>query len=735
MSQLQNSLTLQTIKIEHECALELPSLQDVQQFIQRYEALIESEPEYYPNYLYLGLLYLLQEQEEAAQTTWLYLLSQNDEFENQALTSQLTELLGSAAKHYCQIGELGKGYLIRSHLQSIAPTCVDNILEIILIAAELGINIDYQIEEFNLISLLKTQPEDVSSDGLLQVLKKCISQKVENLVVFVDACLPYATPKPTWVDVLLDAGCELTIALPEVAIQLCEACLKLLPEDPAIWFSYAYFCSNQSDPQRSIAAAYAFKEHCKTSYWQVRGCYAVVRELTEAGYSRQAGEAIQELQAALLANMKEDVKLTDRQIRNFSSLIVIPGILQYFQDHPQKTRDLQNQVARKFQAALDHQFAQNTLVKRDNRKQVSKRLKIGYIGHTLRSHSVGWLCRWLHQYHNHDQFHITVYCVDQPQEEFFTQVWFMAPADASFLLPNSVDVVTQKIREDEIDILIDLDSMTFQSTCVIMAARSAPVQATWLGFDACGLPAIDYFIADPLVLPDNAQEYYQEKIWRLPQTYIAVDGFEVGVPDISRDSLNIPTEAVVYYTSQAGSKRNPANIRLQMQILKAVPNSFLLVKGKGEQGVIREMFTNLANEVGISLDQIRFLQNAPTEFVHRANMRIADVVLDTYPYTGATTTLEALWMGMPVVTKVGQQFAARNSYAFMTNVGVTEGIAYSDEEYVDWGIRLGLERELRHQVMWTLHQSRKTSPLWDAKAFTRQMEAAYKQMWEVYCQS
>ena len=111
---------------------------------------------------------------------------------------------------------------------------------------------------------------------------------------------------------------------------------------------------------------------------------------------------------------------------------------------------------------------------------------------------------------------------------------------------------------------------------------------------------------------------------------------------------------------------------------------------------------------------------------------IADVVLDTYPYNGATTTLETLWMAIPMVTKVGQQFASRNSYTMMVNAGLTEGIAWSDEEYLDWGIRLGRDENLRKQISWKLRQSRRTAPLWNAKQFTRDMENAYRQMWQIY---
>ncbi len=172
-----------------------------------------------------------------------------------------------------------------------------------------------------------------------------------------------------------------------------------------------------------------------------------------------------------------------------------------------------------------------------------------------------------------------------------------------------------------------------------------------------------------------------------------------------------------------------------MQVLKEVSNSYFLVKGSANELTIQQIFTQLAEEAGVDPERLRFLPRDPNELIHRANLAIADVVLDTYPFNGATTTLETLWMGIPLVTRVGQQFAARNSYAFMMNVGVTEGIAWTDEEYIEWGVRLGKDEALRWKVAGKLKASRQTSPLWNAKQFTYEMEKAYKQMWARYMEN
>jgi len=399
----------------------------------------------------------------------------------------------------------------------------------------------------------------------------------------------------------------------------------------------------------------------------------------------------------------------------------------YIEDSPQINRTLQNELVRICQDNLGyHQPPART-------KTEDRPLRIGYISHCLGRHSVGWLARWIFKHHDHTKFQVYTYSfLDKPNSLDSVKSWIAGYSDKFSSLGYDAAEIAETIRQDQIDILVDLDSITSDVCCEVMTIKPAPIQVTWLGLDASGLPAIDYFMADPYVLPENAQEYYQEKIWRLPETYIAVDGFEVLFPTLQRDQLDLPDDAIIYFSSQGGCKRHPDTVRLQMQILKAVPNSYFLIKGDAEQDEIQVFFRQIAEEVGVSSDRLRFLPMAETEAEHRANLDIADVVLDTYPYNGATTTMETLWMCIPMVTKVGQQFAARNSYTMMMNAGITEGIAWNDQEYIDWGIRLGTEENLRKQVFWKLKESRKTSPLWNAKQFTRDMENAYKQMWEIY---
>jgi predicted O-linked N-acetylglucosamine transferase (SPINDLY family) len=443
---------------------------------------------------------------------------------------------------------------------------------------------------------------------------------------------------------------------------------------------------------------------------------------------------------SMLTSFRQDLELlpTLPDIRFDSgllqNLLVKTGSLAYLQDHLSENRHYQNLVADLFVKSLQKILPQPpTQFPAPVPKPATEKLKIGYIGSTFHRHSVSWLNRWLFQHHNKQEFEIYIYSFGDVLEDPFFKAWFEPQVHFIAESRNKTGAIIRKIKDDKIDILVDLDSYTLDLTCTIMAAKPAPIQVTWLGTDASGLSTIDYYIADPYVLPEDAQAHYREKIWRLPQTYIAVDGFEVGYPTLHRQDLDIPANAIVYYSSQVAFKRHPETMRLQLEIIKQVPDSYLLIKGIGDPQIIKTYFTELANEVGVSVDRLRFLEPFASEYDHRGTLDIADIILDTYPYSGATTTLEALWVGVPLVTRVGETFSSRNSYAFLMNAGVTEGIAWSAQEYLDWGIRLGTDIQLRQDVAWKLYQSRHHSPLWDAKQFTHEMEAAYKQMWDIYC--
>ena len=528
----------------------------------------------------------------------------------------------------------------------------------------------------------------------------------------------------------------------QAAIELAKRCVQMAPDDRQVLTQAVFLMQsgNTASLRESLPLAKRLLAFSSSLVEQITVTHYILTSLLmTGGSSEEAIEYYQKHKALLL--QAGEVKVSAAPVSKHPELIhqvmSMGMFFNYFEDNPQVNRPIRNRVAlvgqQDLQALMSDRvdrYRQNQATRKLTQKLSSRPLKIGYLSDCLRLHSVGWLVRWLLAYHDRDRFDVHLYSTrrsDDPLQQGFIRHY----GDRFHPLPHNAGEIADQIDRDEIDILVDLDSITSFDNCAATALKPAPIQVSWLGYDAIGLPASDYYLADPYVLPNRAQAYYSEKIWRLPQTYIAVDGFEVGTPSLRREQLGIPAEAIVYLSSQTGLKRNSENVRLQLQILKAVPNSYFLIKSfASDRAQLAEFFAQLAAEVGVSGDRLRFLPDVPANETHRANLALADVVLDTYPYNGATTTLEALWMELPIVTRVGEQFAARNSYTLMINAGITEGISWTNAEYLEWGIRLGQDAALRANIAQRLRRSRQTAPLWNAAAFTREMEQAYEQMWQ-----
>jgi predicted O-linked N-acetylglucosamine transferase (SPINDLY family) len=686
-----------------------------------------------------GVDCILAGEGDEAQVIWLSpFLNDEVEIDEEKLSQSLIDYLSNAVDIQLGQEELGQAYEIAKCLCLMAPDNANALLRLF--------NISIQSADFDLETLVdpgfidvldQALPADINLDllyvfiaGVADILieqyidayldlLKLLANKVTNIARFVCVLSAQAF--------LLgqQLGCD------RVQTRILEICLEYAPAGIrfAVLCNLAASTTNDRDYVRSIAiGAECEAEGRKLGDLQhVCGSHRWLAALMEAGDWDQIPVVGQQH----LAAMQKFVFDSQSSIKDLT-LGGVPYFLNYLYDDPRSLHALRNAIGDLCLQAVAANPAKIDLNQNYQSLPKTKALRIGYIASTLNNHSVGILSRWLFNYHDRSNFQIFVYNVGRLDNHPFNRQFFKDKVDVSHYLGTDAAEIADLIRRDEIDILIDLDSLSMSTTYEVMCRKPAPIAVTWLGWDTSGCPEVDYFIADPYVLPADAEEYYRTKIWRLPETYVAIDGFEIEVPTKCRSDYNLPEDAIVYLCAQKTYKHHPDILRLQMQIIKQVPNSFLMVQMRANPEFLMKTYQKLADEVGISVDRLRFIDADPDELTHRANLQLADVVLDTFPYNGATTTLETLWMGVPMVTKVGQAFVARNSYAFMQNVGVTEGIADTDEEYVDWGVRFGTDVVLRQQVMGKLLHSRKTSPLWDARSFTLEMEQAYRQMWEIY---
>lgn len=708
-----------------------------------YEEAISAEPEVKSHYWHLGLLLLLQGQEEEAATTWLLGMMDGEQEEVDKWTAELVQVMLAEAERRESLADWSVAWLIRQHLREVAPAKINNLLRLTQLSIELERFSGDELADWGIVSLLEGEKDELDSGLLLQVLKNVLETMPlhPHSLKLAEACLLYFPKEPQsfiLLSILLLAAIKIDSSTrqPGIAASLGELCARIDGENPEVLAHLASFYQNAGEFERGIEIAKQYYAIAPTMPIRIFANHLLMRGLMRAGGRwPEAVAAFNLHESLLLSAIEAQLETIDRAegSRLFNANFFAP----YFQDEARKNRDIQNQLARLGKANLlghagetAEKYRQGLVLRREKLGNKERPLKIGYLSHALRRNSVGWLARWVFHHRDRDRFQVAGYFL-KPEQQDALQQWYAGQVDRAFKSGDSLEIAEQ-ISQDEIDILVELDSITIDLTCEVVALKPAPVQVTWLGWDASGVPGIDYYIADRYVLPESAQEYYKETIWRLPNSYIAVDGFEVGVPTLRRDTLGIPSDAVIYFSSQVGYKRHRDTARLQMKIIKEVPNSYFLIKGFGDQESLKSFFLQLAEEEGVDGDRLRFPPGVEMEATHRANLGIADVVLDTYPYNGATTTLETLWMGVPMVTRVGQQFASRNSYTMMKNVGVSEGIAWSDEEYIEWGVRLGKDAKLRQKISWQLRRSRQTSPLWNGKQFTRDMENAYEEMWRRY---
>lgn len=693
--------------------------QNYDELVNFYENQVEINAENISHYIYLGLAYLLRGKETEAYTSWFFVFSQ----ENHDYLKELVNVLHMEAQtqefnNNCEIA-----LLIRHYLREIDNEFINNILRLISLEIRTDNNFNFdKINEYNLINLLNNNIGNIDYNLLWELISQLLLTFEEKALPILKISLSYIHDVDYCIDKLDMIARFFDQKNTNLAIKLTEICLTFKPDNFSLLrnlFWYYLYISCYEESFKIANQIYNQKDNIAI---KVYGNNLLLEVLLTKNIDKQLDIVIQRHKSLLKQAINENQCFPHDGVILFSKLLLV------LEDNPQENRKLHNQVAYLFQEEVRKLYPpekwHKKIVTPQNKYQ--EKIKIGYIAGTFRENPVGWLSRWLFKYHNHNQFEIIIYLVGFVEDKM-TQKWFYNYSDAHYNLPSNVDDIAHQISKDSLDILVDVDSLTNTIINQVMSLKLAPIQVTWLGLDATGIPAIDYFIADNYILPHNAQEYYQEKIYRLPNAYIAVDGYEVGIGNLRREDLNISAKSTIYLSIQTGWKKNENNLRLQMKIIREVKDSYFLIQCNPNH----EQIQKIALEEGVNPERIKFLPFFPTEN-YRANLTMVDVVLDSYPFNGATTTLDILWMEIPIVTKVGQQFHARQGYTFLSNLDISEGIAWNDEEYIQWGIKLGENEKLRKEVSWKLRKSKKTSPLWNGKKFTQEMEKAYQKMWENY---
>lgn len=365
-----------------------------------------------------------------------------------------------------------------------------------------------------------------------------------------------------------------------------------------------------------------------------------------------------------------------------------------------------------------------------NDRMPNRRLRIGYVSPDFRGHVVGYNMLPLLARHHPAEFEVFCYAqVNRPDaitERF--QACVSHWCDTKGLTDEQL---AARIRADQIDILVDLTLHMENQRLRVFARKPAPVQVTFAGYPgSTGLTAIDYRLSDPHLDPPGMDEsIYSEKTVRLPHTFWCYDPLDCR--DIPVNSLPAGADGhVTFGCLNNFCKINDSVLRLWAKVLRAVSASRLLLLAT-EGSDCRHVLEFMAQE-GVSGERIEFVGRQPRRKYLELYHRI-DLSLDTVPYNGHTTSLDSLWMGVPVITLVGQTIVGRAGLSQSMNLGLPEMIAQTPEEYVRTAAGMAADLPRLEQFRSTLRERMEASPLMDAAGFARDIETAYRSMWRNWC--
>jgi protein O-GlcNAc transferase len=367
-------------------------------------------------------------------------------------------------------------------------------------------------------------------------------------------------------------------------------------------------------------------------------------------------------------------------------------------------------------------------------REPDRPLRVGYVSGDWRFHSVAYFITPLLAAHNRDNVIPVVYD-NVPQPDLMTKHIRSLVGEWHRIIQLNDDEFAQKIRDDKIDILVDLSGHTGGHRLRTFARRAAPVQVNYLGYpNTTGMTTMDYRLTDAVVDPPELSDaFHSEKLSRVEPPFICYlpsdDAPEVTeLPALKRGSMT-------FCSFNAISKFNSNAIEVWARVLTALPDSRMLIKAAGLQEIqTQKRVIEDFERFGVASSRLELLPRAPSHKSHMGTYGECDLALDTFPYNGTTTTCEAFWMGVPVITTHGPTHASRVSMTLLKSIGLDEFVADDADQFVEIAVRLSKDLPRLAEIRRTMRERMMKSTLMDAKRKAASIEAAYRSMWKHWCQ-
>lgn len=357
-----------------------------------------------------------------------------------------------------------------------------------------------------------------------------------------------------------------------------------------------------------------------------------------------------------------------------------------------------------------------------------QKIRIGYVSSDFFNHATLHLIVGVLEQHDKNKFEIYGYCHSNNDSSLYRNRFKSAIDHFRDISQLTDDAAAKLINKDKIDILVDLKGFTDKNRLKIFALRPAPIQVTYIGFPGSSCANFfDYVITDHVVTPVSSQAFYTEKLCRLPETYQCNDNQRmIASNEIAREEYKLPVGQFVFCCFNSTYKIDRQFFTAWVEILKRVEHSVLWILNPGKDALVR--MHAVMNAAGVSQERLIVAEKENPPIHLRRLELFADVALDTRIVNGHTTTSDALWAGVPVVTLEGKHFNSRVSSSLLKAIGLPDLICHSVEEYIDKAVRLANDKNEYHRIKETLLKNRVIEPLFDTERITRHIELAYVAM-------
>lgn len=364
-----------------------------------------------------------------------------------------------------------------------------------------------------------------------------------------------------------------------------------------------------------------------------------------------------------------------------------------------------------------------------SRKQ---KISVGYVSPDFGDHPISHVTLPVYRLHDRTRFSVHAFSLmDRDDKDASYRRHIETSVDHFHDLAGlSFADAAQTIRDQDIDILVDLSGYMRFGRPQIFALRPAPIQVYWLGHGGgLGASYMDYVIGDPILSPPEHDDRYVEAVARLPDTFSSADQPAIAKNSISRRDHDLPEDAFVFCAFNNALKLEPDTVATWMDILSKVPNSVIWLSA-GSDPALRRNLMEFASEKSVGSERLIFADRLPDKSHHLARHQLADLFLDSFKFNASTTALDALWGGLPLLTLQGSTFHSRIGASYLRAIGLDDLITTSAASFVEAAVELAQDQARLEAIKDRLLAARTTSPLFDAERFVSNLEAAYETMYE-----